>query len=297
MLLLWVVQKWNPLGTVKRLLRGVITSLVAPHVIGTTAFFQQAQSPCNPIIIECFQITSHSLIVVINLLNSLGCSISLLRFTIRPLMAPTHSNSTSASNPAKEDDCRIHLPVCTGPGLEGKNCIIWTNTKVSKLIPKTFIARLFFCGFCAFEELQKMKRPTVENLLPINDTDNFEQSGWRENARIFGVEEEPDENVFAKVVSVIEKAGVTITAYDVSASHRLMGRSKGPKLLNSKFVRLDTKHQLMKLKKNLRETSTCVNDDCTSFKIGIISCFLMCARVSRNMFCEILGYFTRFLSF
>ena len=70
--------------------------------------------------------------------------------------------------------------------------------------------------------------------------------------RIFGVEEGPDEDVFVKVVSVAEKAGVTITANDVSTCHRVPVGAKEPKPLNAKFVRRDTNHQLMKHNSNLK---------------------------------------------
>ena len=43
------------------------------------------------------------------------------------------------------------------------------------------------------------------------EAESIEQYGRRENVRIFGVEEEPGEDVFAKVVSNAEKAGVSIT--------------------------------------------------------------------------------------
>ena len=55
------------------------------------------------------------------------------------------------------------------------------------------------------------------------------------------------------------KSGVTITANDGSACHRLPGGGKGPKLLITKFVRRDTKHQLMKHKQNLKEANVYVN--------------------------------------
>ena len=68
--------------------------------------------------------------------------------------------------------------------------------------------------------------------------------------RIFGVLEEPGEDVYEKVVSVAEKVGVQFTANDVSTCPRLPGGGSGPKPLIAKFVRRDTKHQLMKNKRN-----------------------------------------------
>ena len=50
---------------------------------------------------------------------------------------------------------------------------------------------------------------------------SIEQYVRSENVSTFGLEKDADENVFAKVVSVAEKAGENITANDVSTSHRL----------------------------------------------------------------------------
>ena len=51
----------------------------------------------------------------------------------------------------------------------------------------------------------------AEDLFSVIEADSIEQYGSRENVRIFGVEEEPGEDVFANVVSVAEKACVSIT--------------------------------------------------------------------------------------
>ena len=57
---------------------------------------------------------------------------------------------------------------------------------------------------------------------------------------------------FAKVVSVAEKTGVSITKNDVSICHHLPSGGTGPKPLIAKFVRRETKHQHMKNKRNLQ---------------------------------------------
>ena len=71
------------------------------------------------------------------------------------------------------------------------------------------------------------------------------------------------------MVSVAEKAGVQITANDVSTCHRLTGGGSGPKPLIAKFVRRDTKHQLMKNKRNLKNTNIFVNDDLTPIRAKV----------------------------
>ena len=75
------------------------------------------------------------------------------------------------------------------------------------------------------------------NLSPVIEADSIEQYQRRENLRIFGVEEEPGEDVFAKVVSVAEKAGMSITKIDVSICHRSPSGGTGPKPLIAKLER------------------------------------------------------------
>ena len=185
-------------------------------------------------------------------------------------MAPTRNNSTSARYPAKEDDGNNHIVECTGPGMDGNGRIIWTNVWVPTLFSNNFFSgRPFLCGFCAIQELQKMRTSTVDDRSPIIQAESIEKYGRKENVRIFGVEEQSDEDVFAKVVGVAEKAGVTITASVVSTCHRLQGGGEGPKPLFAKFVRRDSKHQLMKHKKNLKETTIFVSDNLTPLRAKI----------------------------
>ena len=83
------------------------------------------------------------------------------------------------------------------------------------------------------------------------------------------MQKEPVEDGDAKVVSVAEKAGVQITANDVSTCHRLPGGRSGSKPLIAKFVRRDTKHQLVKNKRNLKNTNIFVNDDLTPIRAKV----------------------------
>ena len=121
--------------------------------------------------------------------------------------------------------------------MDGNGCIIWTNVWVPTLIPKNFFARPFLCGFYGVEELQKIQTSSEDDWSPIKEADTLEQHGRRETVRNFGVEEEPDEDVFAKVVSVAVKAGVTITVNDVSTCHYLPGIGNAPKPLIAQFGR------------------------------------------------------------
>ena len=185
-------------------------------------------------------------------------------------MGPSRTNSTS-TNPAKKDEGSNHLVECTGPGIDGSGCVICTNIRVPMLIPKNFFSRPFLCGFCAVEELKKNQNSAAGDLSPVIEADSIEQYGRREKFRIFGVVAESGEDVFAKVVSVAEKAGVSITKNDVSTCHRLPSGGAGPKPLNAKFVRRETKHQLMKNKRttNLKNTNIFVNDDLTPLRAKV----------------------------
>ena len=60
----------------------------------------------------------------------------------------------------------------------------------------------------------------MEDLISVIEADSIEQYGNKENVRIFGVDEEPGDDVFPKVVSVAEKAGFVITSNDVSICYR-----------------------------------------------------------------------------
>ena len=155
-----------------------------------------------------------------------------------------------------------NLVECTGPGVDGTGCVIWTNIWVPTLLPKNFS---FLCGFCGVEELQKIQCSAAGDLSPAIEADSIDQFGRRENVRIFGVEGEQVEDVLAKVVSVAEKAGVSITENDVSICHRLPSGGICPNPLIAKFVQRETKHHFMKNKRNLKNANIFVNDDLNPF--------------------------------
>ena len=75
------------------------------------------------------------------------------------------------------------------------------------------------------------------DLFPVKDADSSEQYGRRENVSISGVEEEPGEEIFSKVVNVAEKAGMSITKNDVNICHRLPSGGSGHKPLIANVVR------------------------------------------------------------
>ena len=63
-----------------------------------------------------------SLIVVINLTNSLGCLLGLFRINAKTIimMGSSRTNSTSTQNPAKKKEGSNHLVECTWPGFDGR---------------------------------------------------------------------------------------------------------------------------------------------------------------------------------
>ena len=94
------------------------------------------------------------------------------------------------------------------------------------------------------------------------------QYGRRDNVRIFGVEEAPNEDVYQAVIDVAEKAGCQVSRPDISICHRVPSRNVKPgqgRPIISKFVRRQTKIGLMTNKKKLKdsENKIYINDDLT----------------------------------
>ena len=96
--------------------------------------------------------------------------------------------------------------------------------------------------FVAVEELKKIQCSVAGDLSPVIEADSIEQNGRRGNERVICVEYGPGKDVFAKVVSVPEKAGVSMTKNDVSICNCLPSVGTGPKPLIDKIVRRKTKH-------------------------------------------------------
>ena len=119
----------------------------------------------------------------------------------------------------------------------------------------------------AMKELMKELQKPLENLrqmesVPNQGTalegiDRLEQYGRRDNIRIYGLEETRNEDTTEKVVKLAADIGVTITANDISVSHRLPQTGKRAvskaKPIIVKFVRRSTKQLLMRSKKELRK--------------------------------------------
>ena len=97
--------------------------------------------------------------------------------------------------------------------------------------------------------------------------------GRRENIRIKGIKKTADEDTTAVVVDVARRVGVTLTAADVSVSHRTGTDGEGPIIV--RFARREKKIELMKNKKKLPK-----GDDAIYFEEDL-------ARIHHRMLYEI----------
>ena len=126
---------------------------------------------------------------------------------------------------------------------------VWLPTR----LPKFFTERPFLCGYCAFTEVEKLRKEargdskTQETRLSklfLSDAD--EPYGRRENVRIIGVEEQIGEDVYQPVVNVVKRKGVEICKSDISVCPCLPARGQSGKPIIVKFVWRETKLALMK---------------------------------------------------
>ena len=103
------------------------------------------------------------------------------------------------------------------------------------------------------------------------ELDRLAQYSWRENVRLHGVPETADENTNDVVIALASDMGVHIDEHDICISHRLQtSRSMQERPIIVRFVRRDTKIDMMRKKKTLRTIdryrNTFVNDDLTPLR-------------------------------
>ena len=86
------------------------------------------------------------------------------------------------------------------------------------------------------------------------EVDRLEQYSRRENVRVFGLPEGAGkiEDTSAEVVRLAADMGLHMTKENISVSHRLPGRGKGPRPVIVKFVRRSTKVEMLRAKKKLK---------------------------------------------
>ena len=125
------------------------------------------------------------------------------------------------------------------------------------------------------KNLQKLKATVV---CQRSDTDALEQYGRRESVRLFGMEETANDDTNEAFIQLAASIGVDISANDISVSHRIgkprQGANARPRPIIAKFVRRDTKVQIMRSRKKLRENERFnrvhVEEDLTSLRHKIV---------------------------
>ena len=106
--------------------------------------------------------------------------------------------------------------------------------------------------------------------------DKLEQYTRRENVRIHGVPEPRTAGGETEdtVIKLAADIGVNINREDISVSHRLPGRQGKPKPMIVKFVRRDTKTNLMKNKQKLKNVAArkgvYISDDLTPLRAKLV---------------------------
>lgn len=103
--------------------------------------------------------------------------------------------------------------------------------------------------------------------------DANEQYSRRENIRIIGVEkpapqkDQPPPSTNQIVINTCQKMGVVISDQDISTSHWLPGRK--PTII-AKFVRRDTKADIMRNKKHLKKNDPSITEDLTKARVMLL---------------------------
>ena len=103
------------------------------------------------------------------------------------------------------------------------------------------------------------------------ELDRLAQYSRREKVRLHGIPETADENTNDVVIALASDMGVHIDEHDICISHRLQkSRSMQERPIIVRFVRRDTKIDMMRKKKTLRTIdryrNTFVNDDLTPLR-------------------------------
>ena len=188
---------------------------------------------------------------------------------------------TSPSNEVfTNENGKNHLIECSGRGQDGNGCVAWVPVWLPARLPKNFTERVFLCDYCAFTEVEKLRKEAhgdsnvqKTNLSNFFLSDTNEQYGRREIVRIFGVEEQTGEDVYQRVVDVVKGTSVEIGERDISVCHRLPARGQSGKPMIVKFVRRETKLALMKKKSGLRHLSgrpIFINNDITQLRARLL---------------------------
>ena len=98
-----------------------------------------------------------------------------------------------------------------------------------------------------------------------------EQYSRMSNLRIYGVPEEPSEQVEAIVTDIcINKLGVKISAADIDTAHRLGAREGNHKPIIVKFARRSAREEIYSNKRKLKNSSIVIREDLTGKKAAAV---------------------------
>ena len=192
----------------------------------------------------------------------------------------TQTKTSVSDEVFTDEDGKNHLIECSGPGQDGNGCVAWVPVWLTTRLPKNFSERPFLCGYCAFTEVEKLRKEAhgdskkqETRLSNLFLSDAKELYARREKVRIFGVEEQTVEDVYQQVVHVVKGTGVEICKSDISVCHRAPARGKSGKPIVVKFVRRETKLAMMKKKSGLRHQSgrpIYIKDDITQLRARLL---------------------------
>ena len=174
----------------------------------------------------------------------------------------TQTKTSVSDEVFTDEDGKNHLIECSGPGQDGNGCVAWVPVWLPTRLPKKFTEGPFLCGYCAFTEVEKLRKEAhgdskvqETRLSNLFLSDANEQYGRKETVRIIGVEEQTGEDVYQQVVDVVKGTGVAICKSDISVCHRLPARGQSGKPIIWKFTRRETKLALTEKKSGLRHPS------------------------------------------
>ena len=112
-----------------------------------------------------------------------------------PPKTVTQTKTSVSDEVFTEEDGKNHLIECSGPRQDGNGCVAWIPVWFPTRLPKNFTGRPFLCGYCAFTEVEKLRKEArgdskvqETRLSNLFLSDAIEQHGQIENVRKFCVE-------------------------------------------------------------------------------------------------------------
>ena len=171
---------------------------------------------------------------------------------------PTKAGRTTVTDNESKNGGSMHLIQCTGIGLDGKDCASWTSIRLTKRITRNLMDYPFLCSFSAALVFQDCKTspPSYDaGITNLFCAGSNEQCSWRDKISTLGVEENNDEDVFERVVKVVNYIGVTISKQDISVCPRRPSRNTGTRLTILKSVWTGSNFRVMKHERNLKNSS------------------------------------------